>query len=66
MADTIERYYDQEVLHEWQRLERHPTEFGVTMLALAEFLPPPPATIIDIGGGPGRRQYQEVRGERLR
>ena len=52
--NRVERYYDQEALNEWQRLERHPTEFAVTMLALAEFLPSPPARIVDIGGGPGR------------
>ena len=50
----VEQYYDENALDEWQRLERHRTEFGVTMLALEEFLPPPPARIADIGGGPGR------------
>lgn len=54
MVNPVEQYYDQKVLNEWQRLERHPVEFGVTMLALADFLPPSPATIADIGGGPGR------------
>lgn len=52
--NRVEGYYDQNALDEWERLERHPTEFAVTMLALAEFLPPPPAKIADIGGGPGR------------
>jgi len=52
--NRVEGYYDQNALDEWERLERHPTEFAVTMLALAEHLPPPPAKIADIGGGPGR------------
>ncbi len=50
----IERYYDENVEREWVRLERHRTEFAVTMRALQDYLPPPPATILDIGGGPGR------------
>ncbi|MEM7345021.1 MAG: class I SAM-dependent methyltransferase [Chloroflexota bacterium] len=54
MESQIRHYYDQNVTEEWQRLIRHRTEFGVTMLALSELLPPPPATVIDIGGGPGR------------
>lgn len=40
--------------YEWQRMERHRTEFAVTLRALAEHLPPPPATVLDCGGGPGR------------
>jgi S-adenosylmethionine-dependent methyltransferase len=52
--NRVEGYYDQNALDEWGRLERHPTEFAVTMLALADYMPPPPAKIADIGGGPGR------------
>jgi 2-polyprenyl-3-methyl-5-hydroxy-6-metoxy-1,4-benzoquinol methylase len=52
--NQVEQYYDQNALDEWQRLERHRTEFAVTMLTLEESLPPPPARIADIGGGPGR------------
>ena len=51
---SIEQYYDENPAREWARLERHRTEFAVTMRALADYLPPPPADIIDIGGGPGR------------
>ncbi len=51
---AVERFYDNNPEQEWQRLERHRTEFAVTMRALAEFLPAPPATILDMGGGPGR------------
>jgi S-adenosylmethionine-dependent methyltransferase len=50
----IENYYDQNAQEEWERLERHKIEFQVTLRALSEFLPGPPAKLIDIGGGPGR------------
>ena len=50
----VERFYDEHVEHEWGRLERHRTEFAVTMCALEDYLPPPPAAILDVGGGPGR------------
>ncbi len=52
--DHVEQYYDDQAAAEWQRLDRHRTEFAVTYRALMEFLPPPPATILDVGGGPGR------------
>ena len=51
---NVERIYDQHSQHEWERLERHRTEFAVTKRALQEWLPPAPAAILDIGGGPGR------------
>lgn len=47
-------FYNQNAEAEWTRLDRHRTEFAVTLRALHEFLPPPPALILDIGGGPGR------------
>lgn len=51
----IQNFYDENVQHEWERLgARHRTEFAVTLRALREFLPPAPARVIDIGGGPGR------------
>ena len=52
--NRVENYYDLHAEQEWQRLDRHRTEFAVTMKALEEFLPPAPHGIIDIGGGPGR------------
>lgn len=52
--NSVEHLYDTGCEHEWHRLERHRTEFGVTLRAFADFLPPPPARIIDVGGGPGR------------
>ena len=39
---------------EWNRLERHPIEYAITLRAMQEYLPPAPARIVDIGGGPGR------------
>jgi S-adenosylmethionine-dependent methyltransferase len=51
---SVEQYYNQHTTTEWQRLERHRTEFAVTLRAFTEFLPPPPAAILDVGGGPGR------------
>jgi SAM-dependent methyltransferase len=53
-SNPIEAYYDQESFHEWERFDRHPTEFAVTRRMIQETLPPAPARILDIGGGPGR------------
>lgn len=50
----IERYYDLSTSNEWNRLERHRTEFAITLRALKDFLPTAPAKILDCGGGPGR------------
>ncbi|MEN4041128.1 MAG: methyltransferase domain-containing protein [Anaerolineaceae bacterium] len=52
--NTVERYYHADPIKEWERGDRHPTEFAVTFRVLDEYLPPPPARILDIGGGPGR------------
>ena len=51
----VESYYDSTPEREWDRLgKKNPIEFAITMLALSEYLPKPPAYILDIGGGPGR------------
>ncbi|MDF2629578.1 MAG: Methyltransferase type 11 [Symbiobacteriaceae bacterium] len=50
----VQQFYDKSAEYEWNRLERHRMEAAVTMRALAEYLPPAPATVLDIGGGPGR------------
>jgi len=50
----VERYYDAAAQREWERLDRHRTEFALTLRAIDEHAPQPPARIIDIGGGPGR------------
>ncbi len=52
--DQLQVIYDASVEHEWTRLERHRTEFAVTLRAMTKYLPPPRASILDIGGGPGR------------
>ena len=54
IKSNVEQFYDGFAAQEWGRLERHRTEFAVTMRALRDWLPPAPATILDIGGGPGR------------
>jgi len=54
VADKIQEFYDKNVQNEWERLDRHRTEFEVTMKALKEFLPPSPCRVLDVGGGPGR------------
>ena len=53
-TDQVEQFYDENRHGEWERLDRHRTEFAITMRALAEFLPSPPAQVLDVGGGPGR------------
>lgn len=53
-AEEIAGYYDHMPEHEWERMDRHRTEFAVTLKALEKYLPPPPAQILDCGGGPGR------------
>ncbi len=50
----IEGFYDTNALREWERLDRHRMELALTLKALDETLPPAPADVIDIGGGPGR------------
>ncbi|MFN8486899.1 MAG: methyltransferase domain-containing protein [Caldilineaceae bacterium] len=52
--NSVEQFYHQDQHDEWGRFDRHRTEFAITLRALAEFLPPPPAQILDVGGGPGR------------
>lgn len=52
--NPVEAHYDRNAEREWERLDRHRTEFAVTCRVLAEFMPPPPGRVLDIGGGPGR------------
>ncbi|MFQ5594798.1 MAG: methyltransferase domain-containing protein [Anaerolineae bacterium] len=58
---SVARYYDQQAEREWERLERHRTEFAVTMRALSEHLPHPPVHVLDCGGGPGRYAIELAR-----
>ncbi len=50
----VQAAYDRDPEREWQRLDRHRTEFAVTLRAMSDFLPAPPARVLDVGGGPGR------------
>jgi SAM-dependent methyltransferase len=54
LMNPVEAHYDRYAEREWERLERHRTEFAVTCRVLAEFLPSPPGRVFDVGGGPGR------------
>lgn len=54
MEADVRRFYDAHPAYEWERMDRHRTEFAVTLRAFAEHLPPAPARILDCGGGPGR------------
>jgi ubiquinone/menaquinone biosynthesis C-methylase UbiE len=56
-----EPYYDQSAEYEWGRLERHRTEFAVTLKVLDEFLPAAGCSVLDIGGGPGRYSIELAR-----
>ncbi len=52
----VEDFYDLRVGNEWQRLSQdfyHSLEFRTTMHFLRKHLPPP-ALVLDCGGGPGR------------
>ncbi|MCB0257614.1 MAG: class I SAM-dependent methyltransferase [Anaerolineae bacterium] len=53
-TQLVEDHYSQNTDTEWQRLEKHRTEFAVTLRTLESFLPSPPCSVLDIGGGPGR------------
>lgn len=49
---SIEQYYNYDY-NEWERLERHRIEFEITKRALNKFIPDG-ASVLDVGGGPGR------------
>lgn len=53
-AHAVQDFYDRIVSYEWSRLDHYVLEFQVTKHYLARYLPPPPARILDVGGGPGR------------
>jgi ubiquinone/menaquinone biosynthesis C-methylase UbiE len=61
MRSAVQRLYDAAPEREWERMDRHRTEFAVTRRALAEYLPPPPARVLDCGGGPGRYAIELAR-----
>jgi S-adenosylmethionine-dependent methyltransferase len=56
---VVERFYDANAEREWARLtmEYEPhrwLEFRVARYLMDRYLPPPPARVLDVGGGPGR------------
>jgi 2-polyprenyl-3-methyl-5-hydroxy-6-metoxy-1,4-benzoquinol methylase len=56
-----EPFYDEFAPKEWERLQRHRTEFAVSLRAINEFLPRPLRSILDVGGGPGRYAIELTR-----
>lgn len=50
----VAAHYNATLRQEWERLDRHRTEYAVTLKALNTFLPLPPARVLDVGSGPGR------------
>jgi S-adenosylmethionine-dependent methyltransferase len=61
LSQTIARFYDQRADREWERMDRHPTEFAVTLRALTEYLPLSPAWVLGCGSGPGRYAIELTR-----
>ena len=61
MRLAVQRLYDSDPAAEWARMDRHRTEFAVTLRALHEYLPRPPARVLDCGGGPGRYAIELAR-----
>ena len=57
----VEASYDRQPQREWERMDRHRTEFAVTLRAMGDYLPSPPAQVLDCGGGPGRYAIELAR-----
>lgn len=49
----VEKYYDDNAIKEWERLERHKVEFDITKRYLLEYIKDS-SRILDVGAGPGR------------
>ena len=58
---AVSDFYDSQAEREWERMERHRMEFGISLRTLLKHLPPAPARIADIGGGPGRYAIELAR-----
>jgi ubiquinone/menaquinone biosynthesis C-methylase UbiE len=50
----IAHWYDIKTQWEWERTHNMCMEFALTMRAVEEHAPPPPAAVLDLGSGPGR------------
>jgi len=61
VKEYVQCLYDRQAQREWERMDRHRTEFALTLRALAEHLPPAPAHVLDCGGGPGRYAIELAR-----
>lgn len=53
-AAAVKAMYRNDPEREWHRMARHRMEFAISLRALKDHLPAPPAAILDCGGGPGR------------
>lgn len=51
---AVRAFYDRIVAYEWTRLDHYVLEYATVRHYLARYLPPAPARVLDIGGGPGR------------
>lgn len=63
MTDShgVQTLYDTSRNDEWDRLEQHRMEYHVTLTTILKYLPPAPARVADIGGGPGRYSLELAR-----
>lgn len=61
MSSIVEERYNEATEIEWGRLDRHRTEFALSLRAMTDYLPPAPAMIVDVGGGPGRYALELAR-----
>ncbi len=52
-VQEVRKYYDDNSLKEWERLEKNPLEFIFTTYKMDQYIQPGDS-ILDIGGGPGR------------
>ncbi len=52
-VEEIKKYYDENSIKEWERLDRHPFEFIFTTHIMDKYIKSG-NSILDIGGGPGR------------
>lgn len=52
-VEIIKSYYDEDVLIEWERLEKHYFEFEITSSFMDKYMKAGDS-VLDVGGGPGR------------
>lgn len=58
----VRAFYEANAERESRRLDDHRTELAITLRAVGDHLPPAPARVIDVGGGPGRYAVELARG----